>query len=213
MNFKALIVFIGAAALAQAASAKPGAEAGFERLKNNVENARANLDDYKKNLTIVEGNLSEVGKARAAAEDQRRQVAGAVKENKTVLGRMDAREKELSSLAQEEKSRIAAEEKKLAELEAAIARIKDNRVKREANIAGYQQQIQALQTERQSWQARADALKQQESQTGARASELKAMENDWKNKKKGYEGEIGRWSKEVQKQEKSLKDFQTLADR
>lgn len=209
---KAVLTFIAAIALAQSAFGKTGSDGGFEKLKTNVDNSKANLDDYKKNLTIVEANLVEIGKARATAEEQKRQVAGAVKENKNALGKMESQEKEINGLIADEKTKITTEEKKLAELEAAIARIKENRTKREANIQSYQTQLTSLQTERKGWQSRADALKEQETQVGMRAKELSAMENEWKGKKKGYEGEIGRWSKEVDKQEKSLSQFQALAD-
>lgn len=195
-----------------AAQAKSGSEAGFERLKTNVDNAKANLADYKSNLGIVDKNLGEITKARTAADEQKRQVANAVKENKTALGKMDAQEKELNSLTQDERNKMAAEEKKIQELEALLAKIKENKGKREANIQAYQKQIADIQTERKGWQTRGDALREQETQAAQRVKTLSATESEWKNKKKGYEGEIGRWTKETEKQEKTLQQFQQLAD-
>lgn len=191
---------------------KTGADAGFERLKTNVGTAKANLDDYKKNLTVVEGNLREVAKARGSAEEQRKQTGAAVKDNGAVLAKFDKQEKEIAALMADEKSKMTAEEKKMAELEGLIARIKENRAKREANVSSYQQQLAGLQGERKAWQVRGEALDQQDNQAKQRVKELTALENEQKGKKKGYEGEIGRWNKEVEKQQKTLNQYQSLAD-
>ena len=41
---------------------------------------------------------------------------------------------------------------------------------------------------------------------------LTTQEKDWRNKKKGYEGEIGRWNKEVDKQQKLVEQYSSLSE-
>ena len=37
-------------------------------------------------------------------------------------------------------------------------------------------------------------------------------ETNWKNKKRGYEGEIGRWKKEVSRHKTTLDNYSALAE-
>lgn len=183
---------------------------GFDKLQANVDNAKANLEEYKKNLATVDANLKEIGTARSAVEDQRKKITAALKENKNSMVKMEQDEKTLNMKMTEEKSKMAGEEKKIQELEGLIAKLKENMGKREKNIQQMQQITTEFQAQKKPWTDQLDALKQQDAATAKRAKEISATEGEWKNKKRGYEGEVGRWTKEVDKQEKTLKQFSSL---
>ncbi|HRO67251.1 MAG TPA: hypothetical protein PL182_06790 [Pseudobdellovibrionaceae bacterium] len=214
MNFKALTVITLTAALPLFAhGVDADSKAGFKRLQSNVENAKGNLDDYKKNLGIVEGNITEASKARTQADRQKAEVASLVKENKASLQKIEKQEKDLNGLIKDEQSKITAEDKELKQLEAMVAKLKENRAVRETNIQSYQSQIQQMQAEKQTWVQRDQALGGQQAKANQRAKELASTETEWKNKKKGYEAEISRWSKELDKQRKNLNQYETLAEK
>lgn len=214
MNLKALTLITLTAALPLLAhGADANSKAGFQRLRSNVENAKGNLDDYKKNLGIVEGNITEASKARAQADRQKSEIASLAKENKASLQKLEKQEKDLNVLIKDEQDKIAVEDKELKQLEAMVAKIKENRQIRETNIQSYQSQIQQMQTEKQTWVQRDQALGGQQAKANQRAKELGNTETEWRNKKKGYEAEISRWSKELDKQEKNLSQYETLAEK
>ncbi|MBX3039351.1 MAG: hypothetical protein KF789_01425 [Bdellovibrionaceae bacterium] len=214
MNLKALTIITLTATLPLFAHGnEAGSKAGFKRLQSNIENAKGNLDDYKKNLTIVEGNITESSKARSQADRQKSEIASLVKDNKTSLQKIEKQEKDLNDLIKDEQGKITAEDKELKQLEAMVAKIKENRQIRDANIQNYQSQIQQMQAEKQTWVQRDQALGGQQAKANQRAKELASTENEWKNKKKGYEAEISRWSKELDKQQKSLSQYETLAEK
>lgn len=205
-------LFAAAITLAVSVShAKTATESGLDRLQANVGNAQANTDDYKRNLGIVEGNLREIGKARAQTDAQKALVTAALKENRAQLQQMEKQERELAGLVQEEKTAMTQEAQKVKELEAQIAQLKENQKKREDNIAAYQQQNEKLQEQKKGWVQRETQLKEQETQVAARLKTLNGMDGEMRNKKKGYEGEIKRWSAETDKQKKTLDQMQTLA--
>lgn len=211
-----IIAFVGLLALQLGGPnfslAKTSAKEGIEKIKLNVDNSIANTDDYKKNLAVVEKNIAEVAKARAQAEDQKKQTQGQMSENKTNLGRLDRGEKGINQLIMDEKNKSTSEEKKIKELEESIAKIKDNLQKREKNVQDYQLQLTQIQEERKIWQTRGETLKEQDTQVSARVKALAQQEGEWKNKKRGYEGEISRWSKETEKQKKLFDQYSTLAE-
>lgn len=187
-------------------------KAGFERLQANVENSKANLEDYQKNLGIVDENLNETAKAKSMAEKNRAEVIALVQANKAALTKLTKQEQELVKVTKDEQDKLAAEEKELKNLEAMIAKIKENKAVREGNIVHYQQQMQQLQTEKKAWSQREQELNGQQTRANQKVRDIAKTEAEWKNKKKGYEAEISRWSKEVTKQEQSLSQFETLAN-
>ncbi len=69
-----------------------------------------------------------------------------------------------------------------------------------------------MKEERKAWQSNYDQLNAENQQITNKSREIASQETLWQNKKRGYEGEIGRWSKEIDKHQKSLDNFKTLAD-
>lgn len=192
--------------------AKQTADGGIASIKENLENAKTNLEEYKKNLKIVEGNIQEVSKAKAKVEEQKKQVASQVKENQTNQQRLQKGEAEITKLTKDEEAKSAQEDKKILELQAMIAKIQENKAKREQNVQAYKVQQTQLGEEKKVWDQRGLTLKDQEKQVADRLKALGGQEAEWRNKKRGYEGEISRWQKEIDKQQKNYNQFKDLAE-
>ena len=116
------------------ALAQNTAKEGLERIKTNFNNSKTNLQEYEKNLKIVDGNIDEVVKAKTQVEEQQKQVQTQENENKQALVRIEQQENDLQRLIGDEKVKNSEENLKIQELEALIAKIKDNQKKRELNI-------------------------------------------------------------------------------
>lgn len=215
MNTKNMIASFligGSLMMGPLALAETTAKEGLEKIKNNVNNSKSNLGEYQKNLKIVEKNIDEIKKARAEVDNQRKTVLSQYEENKKSLVKVSAQEKELQALMTEEKVKKAQEEKKLQELQAAMTKLQDNIAKRDANLSDYELQLSSIQEEKKIWASRGDQIKQQGTLVDQRNRTLVTAENDWKNKKKGYEGEVNRWSKEVDRQEKLQDNYTSLTE-
>ncbi|WP_374079387.1 hypothetical protein [Bdellovibrio bacteriovorus] len=80
------------------------------------------------------------------------------------------------------------------------------------NISDYQLQLTQLQEEKKIWSSRAGSLKEQNDQVNQKLRSLASEENEWKAKQKGYQGEVKRWSKEVERQQKISDSYNSLAE-
>ncbi len=208
----ALVLSFATPLLSSRANAKATAQDGIAKIKENLDNAKANLEDYKKNLKVVEGNIQEVAKAKAKVDEQKKQVSSQVKENQTNQTRLQKSESEIIRLSKEEETKSVSEDKKIAELQAMIVKIQENKTKRQQNMDTYKVQQTQLGEEKKVWDQRGTTLKDQDKQVADRLKALIAQEAEWRNKKRGYEGEVSRWQKEIDKQQKTYNQFKDLAE-
>jgi chromosome segregation ATPase len=205
--------FLGSSLLmGSAVLAETTAKEGLEKIKSNVNNSKANLGDYQKNLKSVEKNLGEIQKAKVQVDGQRKTVVTQYEENKKSLVKVATQEKELQALMVEEKNKKAQEEKKLLDLQTMMNKVQENITKRDANLLDYETQMSSIQEEKKIWASRGEQIKQQGALVDQRNRSLATSENDWRNKKKGYEGEVGRWSKEVDRQQKLQDNYTSLTE-
>ncbi len=198
--------------LGPAAMSQTSAKDGLDRLKTNFENSKSNLNDYQKNLKIVDENVAEVLKAKATIVQQEKEVTKAADENQKSLKAAEMREAEVNQAIAEEQKQIAIEEQKNAELEKLSMQLRDNQKKRQANIASYQEQLKAIASERKDWKTRTEQVAKTQSQVKAKVNSLTTQETEWKNKKLGYQGEVTRWGKEVEREKKLVETYSSLAD-
>lgn len=215
MNSKKMLASFligGSLVIGLQASAETTAAQGLEKIKTNVNNSKTNLGEYQRNLKTVDKNIGEIQKAKSVVNEQRKAVVSSFEENKKSLIKVDAQEKELVGLMKEEQSKKALEERKIQELQAMLTKLQDNIAKRDANIADYETQLSSIQEEKKIWASRGEQIKQQGALVDQRNRSLATAENEWKNKKKGYEGEVNRWSKEVDRQEKLQDNYTSLKE-
>jgi chromosome segregation ATPase len=210
-NFKLTLLALTISA-ALPALAQTTAQEGLGKLKTNLNNSKMNLQDYQKNLKIVDANVVEVSKARAQVEEQKQKAAASLKENNEKLAALDKNELEINKLIAVEQKEIQSEDQKIQELQKVINQLKDNQAKRNQNILGYQEQLKQQQKDKLEWKTRGDQINKSYSNLEARSKSLISQENDWKAKQRGYQGEVSRWQKEVERQGKLNDNYQSLSE-
>ena len=185
---------------------------GLDKIKTNVENSKANEKEYDRNLKVVNKNLTEVTKAKTTYLKQKETVSGEIVKNNDSLKKVLVQERDINVLLNQEKEKLQTEAKQLEQLEKMTAQIKTNQVQRESLIAEYQNQLRMTTDEKKAWKDREAELRSQESKTIQAVRTIASEETTWSNKKKGYEGEMKRWSAEAEKQQKIQDTYQGLAN-
>ncbi len=188
------------------------AQQGLDKIKINVETAKANKMDYEKNLSVINGNMNEIGKAKNQAQKQKDSVNSEIVNNNEALKKVVLQEKELQALITSEETKRAEEEKQLKELEKLQTQIAENQKKREQIIADYKRQMDIVAEEKKSWKGREGELRAQETKTIDALRGLASQEVAWNTKKKSYEGEVKKWTAEQDKQEKISETYQGLKE-
>ncbi len=213
MNKLTLITLTAFALQTMPAYAEPITAAnGLDKIKTNVENSKANQNEYDRNLKVVNKNLSEVIKAKTTYLQQKETVSTEIVKNNDSLKKVLVQERDINLLLSQEKEKLQTEAKQLEQLEKMTAQIKSNQVQRESLIADYQNQLRMTTDEKKVWKDRETELRAQESKTIQAVRTIATEETTWTNKKKGYEGEMKRWSAEAEKQQKIQDTYQGLAD-
>lgn len=187
------------------------AKDGQKKLVENVENSKANIAEYEKNLQVVEGNIVEVNKSMTQVNDQAKQVKSTIADNNKNILALEKRDKEINASVLKEKNESTADQAKIAELEKLINALKSNIEKRQKNVEMYAEQQKIISEDLKTWKARGEELNKQNASVNDRLNKVKKEQTEWAGKKRGYEGEISRWKKELDKHEKALKDFNTLS--
>ncbi|MGE3758705.1 MAG: hypothetical protein AB7H97_13165 [Pseudobdellovibrionaceae bacterium] len=193
-------------------SAQMTAKEGFAKLHTNVENSEYNIDQYKKNLTIVDGNIKSVGQVLTQVKTQEQGIAADIKSNKSTLAEINKKEQTLKKMITTEQELMTKETAQLAELEKLMAQIRKNQELRTTNIADLQNKAQSIEAEKGAWVERDNQLKEQQKVVKARLDQLSQEDKTWKGKKRGYEGEVSRWQKELEKNQKLESTYKSLAD-
>lgn len=188
------------------------AQQGIDKIKINVEVAKANKGEFEKNLNVVNNNVSELSKAKGQAQQQKDSVNSEIVNNNEALKKVVLQEKELQALITAEETKRAEEEKQLKQLEQLSALIVENQKKREQIIADYKKQMDIVAEEKKSWKGREGELRAQETKTIDALRGLASQEVAWNTKKKTYEGEVKKWSAELDKQEKISETYQGLKE-
>lgn len=207
------LVLISTSIFSASASAEPyKSTEGFDKIKTNVENSKLNKSEYDKNLNTVNSNISEINKAKTTVTQQKETVSGEIVQNNESLKKVILQEREINQLITTEKEKLSVETKQLENLERLSAQIKKNQEQRQALIADYQNQLVINQDEKKSWKSREVELRAQEGKTIQALRGLASDETNWKNKQKGYEIEVKRWSAEGEKQQKIFDTYQGLKE-
>lgn len=198
--------------LAQNAFAQASAEEGLSRIESNIENSKANIKEYEKNIQIVDANIAEVNKAKKKLDEQNDNLKGVIKDNKKTLADYQKQNLELDKLTLSETKKLDQGALKIKELEVLLANLKTNQEALAKNIQNYKDQKLKLETDKKEWDARALSLAKTNSDLESQIKALKAEEQSWKGKRKGYEGEVSRWTKELEKQQKLQSDMKALIE-
>lgn len=185
---------------------------GLDKIKVNLDNSKANKQEYDRNLDIVSKNVNEVVKAKTSVLKQKEAVSTEIVKNNDALKKVLLQERDINQLITQEKAKQQTEAQQAQQLEKLLAQVKENQVKREAIIADYQNQLKMTSDEKKAWKDREGDLRAQESKTIQSIRTLATEESTWLNKKKGYEGESKRWASESDKQQRIHDTYQGLAN-
>ncbi len=200
--------FIGFAAFAEPYNVQQG----FDKIKTNFENSKANKNEYNKNLAIVNNNVNEITKAKNTVIKQKNDISQEIIKNNDSLKKVMLQERDIQKHIKIEEEKIAAENKQIEQLQALVEQIKQNQQQRQAIIANYQDQLKATTDERTAWKNRESELRNQEGETIKAVRTISAEESTWANRKKGYEIEVKRWTAEADRQQKIHDTYQGLKE-
>jgi chromosome segregation ATPase len=197
--------------IATNAFAQSSTEDGLNRMKSNYENSEYNVQEYQKNSKIVDENLAEVLKAKKEVADQKSQLQSAFQKNQQGLKVYDDQAKEVQKTIDSETKMLKTEEQKMIEAQAVIQKIKDNQDKRQKNLLEYQKQLAQIDKDKADWKNRSENFKKQWDELTKRLQEIGQVESELKNKQKGYQGEIGRWKREADKNKKLYNEYSNMS--
>lgn len=188
------------------------AQDGLDKIKTNLENSKANQQDYNKNLNTVNTNITQITNAKSTVQKQKDSVNTEIVNNNESLKKVILQEKELQQLITLEEQKKLQEEKQLEQLDKLTAKIEENQKQREALIAEYKKQLTIATNEKTAWKGRETELRAQETKTIQSLRGLATEEANWGTKKKTYEAEVKRWTSEVDKQQKITDTYQGLKE-
>lgn len=210
---QASLIFTAALILCLTAQAENyTAQQGLDKIKNNLENSKANQKEYERNLDIVNKNIGEVSKAKSSVLKQKESVSSEIVKNNEALKKVLVQERDINFLIAQEQEKKLTEQKQIEQLEKLLQQLKQNQVQRDTILTEYQNQLKSNTDEKQAWKAREGELRAQEAKTITSLRGLASEEASWTNKKKGYEGEAKRWNTEADKQQKIQDTYQGLAN-
>jgi chromosome segregation ATPase len=192
------------------ALARTDVPAKLEQLKENVSASQANLDQYEQGLQTVVSNLSETEKALKTIENQKAAILKQTSQSAKDKASVDAAKSEVEGHLRGERDRLAAEERQMEELKMALVKLEENRQKRIANIAVYEERIKSVEGEQAGWSERSQSVNELDAALRAQEEQARAEQKRLMAKKAEYEEEIAKWKKQVRISSRSVANFGRL---
>jgi chromosome segregation ATPase len=207
-----LIIFGICFGYAPTALSQVTAQSSILKLEQNLEKARKNLEEFNKNLGVASGNLEETAKTKTQLDTQAKETQNKLAQQKSRMELLKRQESDIARLSALELKGTQEESKKIAELEALIAKLRNNIQLRQKNLSHYKTQSQAVEKDKSDWTNRGLELDKSLQSLKKRQSQLGATETEWSKKKKAYELQVIRWEKETARHQKLLEDAKALAE-
>lgn len=191
-------------------SARTDVPAKLEQLKENVSASQSNLEQYEQGLRVVNSNLQATEKALKTILVQKQAIAkqtGQAANDKQAIG---AAKLEVEGQLRTERDKLATEERQIEELRQALSRLEANREKRLANIAVYEQRLQAVASDQAGSNERTQSVNELEAALRSQEEQALAEKKRLTAKKAEYEQEIEKWKKQVRVSQRSVANFSRL---
>jgi chromosome segregation ATPase len=185
---------------------------GVARVETNLANSKVNVESYKQNLAIVSSNIDTISTAKTNISQRQEEVNKLSAADQEHIVDLKAKMNDLNTLLKSEKEKQAKEAEHVAILEKTLAKLKDNQVQREQVVQSYSEQLKTAEQEIQLDQSHLDTLKATGKELAKHQQEIDKEQRDWLDKKKGYEAEVSRWEKEVDRNQKLKGNFSALAN-
>lgn len=212
MKMKSAIVFGLVLVVGGSASARTDVKAKQQQLSENLSASKSNLEQYETNLKTVLSNIAETEKALKTLEKQRlaatKQGTQSGKDQQTV----EAAKAEVNALLKAERDKALAEDKQIEELKLSLARLEENKTKRAANIAVYEERLKKVETDQAGWGERSQSITDLEQGLKLKEEEARAEKKRLLAKKAEYEEEITKWKKQVRVSERAASNFSKVKE-
>ncbi len=190
--------------------ARTDVPAKLEQLKENVSASQSNLEQYEQGLRTVVLNLSETEKALKTIEKQKTAIQKQTGQSAKDKMSVDAAKLEVDGHLRSERDRLAVEERQIEELKATLLKLEENRQKRSANIAVYEEKLKAVESEQAGWTERSQSVNELEAALRNQEEQARAERKRLSAKKAEYEEEIAKWKKQVRISQRSIANFSRL---
>lgn len=190
--------------------ARTDVPAKLEQLKENVSASQSNLEQYEQGLRVVNSNLQATDRALKTIQTQKQAIAkqtGQASKDKLAV---EAAKVEVEGQLRTERDKLATEERQIEELKQALARLEANREKRQANIAVYEQRLQAVASDQAGSNERTQSVNELEAALRGQEEQALAEKKRLTAKKAEYEQEIEKWKKQVRVSQRSVANFSRL---
>lgn len=204
-------IFVFAMLLMQSALAQSPAQEGLDRIKSNFENSKSNLTQFQSNLEIVGKNIAEVKKAQADFRAQEQENDRIEQKIRTELAKVQAHQLEIARQMNAETALSQQEQKKIIELKKDLEALEKNALVRAENLRLLNSDKSVAKESEASYNLRSDQLKEARAAIAKSQANLSQEEQSWINKQRGYQGEVNRWKKEVDRNQKLLDSYSNLA--
>ncbi|HAG90419.1 MAG TPA: hypothetical protein DCL41_01020 [Bdellovibrionales bacterium] len=192
------------------AFAKTNVKEALSQLKENEVNAKDNLKQYEVNREISKKNAEEVTSAIKELRAQRKALgenSQNLEKNRAIL---DAMKKKIVVFKKQEQDLLKTEEAQKAQLQALIDKLESNRLKREQNIAAYDQKIVEIENEKQNWDRQKSEMVAIHEEINAKEKVALKEREKWINKYKGYGSEAKKWDRQAASAEETRVKFEQL---
>lgn len=192
------------------AFAKTNVKEALNQLKENEVNAKDNLKQYEVNREISKKNAEEVTSAIKELRAQRKALgenSQNLEKNRAIL---DAMKKKIVVFKKQEQDLLKTEEAQKAQLQALIDKLESNRLKREQNIAAYDQKIVEIENEKQNWDRQKSEMVAIHEEINAKEKVALKEREKWINKYKGYGSEAKKWDRQAASAEETRVKFEQL---
>lgn len=181
-------------------------------LSENVTNAQSNFNQFRDNLNISIKNFNEATRVVNELRNLKKQSLRDTKRaeaNTQVYGQVIEKYNEFIAA---EQANILKEEAAVAKLEELIQNIMSNTEQRRQLIAGYNQEIQAAESEIATWNEKKREVASVIEDIGERETGALDERSKWMDKKEVYKKETRKWSGELKGAKKTLLTFEKIRD-
>lgn len=192
------------------AQAQTSSQDVFERIKKNSENATLNRDDAKKNLGVVDGNLSALAQTRQSVIADQKKLKGEMEINAQSLSQIEKNLGQFDKAVATEQKLMQNEERKIGELQAHIVKLQAQIEKRKAAMQALADSKKDLESQREQWRGREAELKKLQAEVNGKDLKLSAEEKEWKAKRSKYDKDISRWNRALEEQAKLEKNLTAM---
>lgn len=203
---------LGLVAVGSSASARTDVKAKQQQLAENLSASKTNLLQYEANLKTVLSNISETEKALKLLERQRQAVAKQGMQSGKDQQTVESIKAEVTGLIRAERDKASAEDRQIEDLKQALARLEENKVKRAANIAAYEDRLSKVESDQAGAGERGQSITDLEQGLKLKEEEARVEKKKLMAKKAEYEEEITKWKKQIRVSERAASNFSKVKE-